>query len=81
MQMKEGKMLSHCEICDRNFQFDQHRYDGLKNQTYGIMVCLSCHDANWDGWRPDLEPLLTKKLMEKGVPLPQRNKNGLLPRG
>jgi hypothetical protein len=35
---------------------------------------------NWDGWAPHHECVLLEHLEKKGLPVPQRNEKGLLPR-
>lgn len=70
-----------CHTCDSEFKFGPHEYRGRKILLYDIMVCSSCFQANWDGWQPRLESRVTARLLEQGKPLPERNANGLLPRG
>ncbi len=68
-----------CDVCGGSFQADPHRYDIRRNTTYDIMVCSGCRDANWDGWAPHLAPKVTKRLLEQGRILPERNAKGFLP--
>ena len=70
-----------CGVCGAKFQFGPHVYLGRKSKTYGIMICHSCWQANWDGWAPHLEDNVTAKLKQDGTPLPSRNERDLLPRG
>jgi hypothetical protein len=69
-----------CDVCGNDVRYEPHRYNARRNQTYDIMVCDICYQANWDGWAPQYEDRVTRKLKERGVPLPQRNEHGLLPR-
>jgi hypothetical protein len=69
-----------CDVCGANFQFGPHLYDGTYIQTYQITVCFGCFGANWDGWAPHYEEAVTRTLKAQGVPIPARNKKGLLPR-
>lgn len=78
--MNTDRHMVECDVCGGSFQFGPNRYDGLRNQTYHIMVCSGCHNANWDGWAPQYESQVIKSLAANGTPLPQRNENGLLPR-
>lgn len=78
--MNTEKHMVKCDVCGNSFQFGPHRYDGRKNQTYDIMVCNNCHNANWDGWAPHYEPQVTKNLSDRGLLLPPRNEKGWLPR-
>jgi hypothetical protein len=74
------KFLVHCDVSGREFQFGPHRYEGRRNQTYEIMVCSTCHEANWDGWAPHCEERVTRRLIEQGLAMPARNAKGWLPR-
>jgi hypothetical protein len=74
------KFLYTCQVCAQQFQHGPHIYDGKYIPAYGIMVCTGCYQGNWDGWAPQFEPAVTRKLKESGKPLPPRNPQGLLPR-
>jgi len=78
--MTTEKFMFPCDVCGVSRQMGPHRYEMRKNQTYGIMVCDSCHKSNWDGWAPHLEERVTKNLVQNGTPLPARNGKGWLPR-
>ena len=78
--MTTKKVTYTCDACGNSFQFGPGLYNGKRNQTYDIMVCLTCHNGNWDGWAPKFEAAVTRRLKEKGLPLPQRNAKGWLPR-
>jgi hypothetical protein len=45
-----------------------------------MTVCRICYDGNWDGWGRMLEPRILKHLKDQGVPAPDRNGEGWLPR-
>lgn len=78
--MSNDPIMTTCDVCGTSVQVGPHRYDARRNTTYDIMVCHACHDGNWDGWAPHLEPQVTKRLLEQGRTLPDRNPEGLLPR-
>ncbi len=70
-----------CPLCGNEFQHGPHRYEGHRLTLYeGIFCCNYCWEGNWDGWGPDHEEFLIKLLEEKGLPIPERNEEGLLPR-
>ena len=81
-EKSEGKdgLLFPCELCHRNFQNGPQRYDGHGSQRYSVFVCDSCWEGNWDGWNPMHERFLLARLKEKGLPIPERNEKGWLPR-
>jgi hypothetical protein len=66
-------------MCDRNFQHGTHRY-GKYIKIYNIMVCTKCYEGNRDGWGPDCEKKLINYLTKEGKEIPERNKEGWLPR-
>lgn len=78
--MTAEKIMCSCSLCGRQFQFGPHRYDGKHIPRYQITVCMSCWDGNWDGWAPHLEERLIAHLQQKGIPIPERNAKGWLPR-
>ncbi len=57
-----------------------HIYEGKKISRYHLSVCKLCYDGNWDGWTPHYEGKILSHLEAKGLPIPERNENGLLPR-
>ena len=72
-----------CGICDSHFQLGPHKYPGrlLNKNTYGdVVVCMICYRANHDGFNPGAEKMLLDHIKRQGLPIPERNKNGLLPR-
>ncbi|WP_298775509.1 hypothetical protein [uncultured Shewanella sp.] len=80
--MPNEKFMYNCFLCHDSFQYGPELYDGKKISLYGgIMVCMDCYNANWDGWNRDHEKKLISHLNEKGLPIPERNEKGLLPRG
>jgi hypothetical protein len=80
MDTNRDKIMYQCELCSSQFQFGPHRYAGKFIARYQIMVCSMCYDGNWDGWGPMREARLLTHLEDKGLPVPQRNENGWLPR-
>lgn len=69
-----------CELCHSEFQFGPHRYDGKHIARYQMTVCRTCYQANHDGWAPAWEERVLAVLKEKGLPVPERNAEGYLPR-
>ena len=78
--MNENKILIKCFICDKQFQFGNHHYEGHPSPKYDIMVCNSCWQGNWDGWASQYEEKLLSHLKNNNLPEPQRNSKGWLPR-
>ena len=80
--MQEKRFLFKCDVCDQLYQHGPHRYEGHKLSSYGddIFACNSCWRANHDGWAPHYEAVLLGHLYRHGLPVPQRNEKGLLPR-
>lgn len=78
--MKDVKFMQTCDTCGTSYQFGPQRYEGKTIPKYGINVCMTCWQANSDGWAPRLEPKVTAKLNARGAPLPPHNAEGLLPR-
>ena len=56
-----------CFLCEQQFQFGMHVYDGKHVADWGIMVCNSCKNGNWDGIVLEHHPKLRRLLNEKGV--------------
>lgn len=78
--MRDFKLMCRCDLCGSEFQMGRHVYAGKVIPTYEITVCMGCYQANHDGWGPALEERVIAKLREKGLPIPQRNERGWLPR-
>lgn len=78
--MKNEKIILTCDLCGSKYQHGPHRYEGHKVERYGIMVCDTCWQSNWDGWAPQYEARILEHAKAQGLTLPDRNKNGLLPR-
>jgi hypothetical protein len=74
------KIMYPCFMCGHSFQFGPHRYDGHHIARYKISVCSGCWAGNWDGWAPHYEAKLLAHLEEQGLPIPDRNAKGWLPR-
>lgn len=79
--MSGPKFMETCFTCGTKFQMGPHAYDGKYVRTYQISVCRACWKGNWDGWAPHYEERLIAHLKEKGLPIPERNEKGWLPRG
>ena len=69
-----------CDVCGGRFGFGPRVLDGKYVKAYKITVCSSCYSNSWEGWAPQFEALVTRKLQEQGLALPARNSKGLLPR-
>ena len=79
--MSKEKFSFSCDVCGSRYQHGPHRYEGHKLHLYGgIFCCSSCWEGNWDGWVPHYEGVLLRCLEEKGLPVPKRTSEGLLPR-
>ena len=78
--MNNKKFMFKCDLCDSSYQMGRHKYDGKQISRYGIGVCNICYKGNWDGWATNHESKILLHLKEEGLPVPDRNDNGLLPR-
>jgi hypothetical protein len=78
--MEAHKVMLHCDLCNKEFQFGPHKFDGKHIPRYQITVCKPCWDGNWDGWAPHLEKRLISHIEKNGLPVPERNSKGWLPR-
>lgn len=78
--MPKNKVMMRCFMCDNEFQFGPHRYDGKYVPRYDIWVCRICYNGNWDGWGPQFEDRLIEHLNKEGIPVPEKNENGWFPR-
>lgn len=78
--MSTLQIMYRCFICTNEFQMGPDAYRGKYVRRYDITVCEICWKGNWDGWAPHCESRLIAHLKEKGLPIPDRNENGWLPR-
>lgn len=78
--MHNEKFMFTCDVCGGQYQMGRHKYDGKQIPRYQLGVCKMCYDSNWNGWTPEYEQKILDHLIEKGLPEPDRNENGLLPR-
>jgi len=78
--MDTDRVMLRCHFCNNAFQFGPHQYDGVYISRYEVTVCMSCWNGNWDGWAPHLEQRLILHLNRNGLPIPERNSKGWLPR-
>ncbi len=78
--MSGYKVMIDCFTCGTSFQFGAHTYDGKVIPRYQISVCSACYSGNWDGWNPRLDEKLIAHLTSQGLPIPERNEKGWLPR-
>jgi hypothetical protein len=75
-----AKLRQTCFSCGTSFVFGMNQYDGSYVPRYKISVCRSCYQSNWDGWSPGVEAKLRPHLAAAGLPIPDRNAKGWLPR-
>ena len=87
MSMSGRRLMFRCFFCRNKFERDDHLYHGNLTGYHGkyvgrymIEVCDECYAGNSDGWTPPFESPLLAHLTEKGLPIPDRNKEGRLPR-
>lgn len=79
--MTNEKFMFKYDVCGASYQHGPHRYDGHKLNLYGgLFACDTCWQSNHDGWAPHFEKKLLAHLKEKGLPVPQKNAKGFLPR-
>ena len=78
--MKPKPFYCTCELCGSTFQFGPGRYDGKHIAAYNLTVCQGSYVGNWDGWAPHYESKILDHLKAKGLPVPKRNSQDLLPR-
>ena len=78
--MANQKFMFNCDLCGSQYQHGPHRYEGHNLKRYEMMVCDTCWQSNWDGWAPQYENRIIEHTKSKGMTLPSRNDNGLLPR-
>ncbi|MDR5653910.1 hypothetical protein [Ruixingdingia sedimenti] len=74
------KFMQTCFTCGSGYQFGPGRYDGKHIARYGIDVCRSCYEGNWDGWAPHYGEKIIVHLNMKDLPIPAVNASGFLPR-
>jgi hypothetical protein len=74
-------------FCGKPFERHNHVYHGnpavycgMYVGRYMIEVCDGCYASNPDGWAPDFETPLLAHLTANGLPIPERNEKGRLPR-
>ena len=78
--MEDFKCMKQCFLCSQQFQYGPHLYDGEYIPAYKIVVCMICYKANHDGWASHYEEKIISHLKEKGLPIPDRQEKGYLPR-
>ena len=78
--MHSAKIIERCDRCGERFQYGPVAYFGTYLPTDQVMACNRCYAANQDGWPPRLEERVTRNLKAKGLRIPERNSQGLLPR-
>ena len=78
--MPVDKSTSKCFICGEERQYGPHEYQLIHVPRYDVWVCNICYQANWDGWARVNEERLIAHLQKEGLPIPQRNPQGWLPR-
>lgn len=79
--MSMNKKTHICFTCGKEFQYEEHIYDGKWIKSYEIEVCMSCWKNNVDGWTSYYGNKIIKHLHNKGFAIPSMNEKGFLPRG
>lgn len=74
------KFMRTCKLCQNQYQYGPHIYDGIYIKCYDIHVCLTCYKSNRDGWNHDAALKLIAHLKKNGLPIPDTNDKGWLPR-
>ncbi|HGS5202199.1 TPA: hypothetical protein ACMDUI_004560 [Vibrio parahaemolyticus] len=77
--MKTNVHHEKCDLCNTTFSFGAGAYHGQYIKTYGVLVCDICYKSGVGGWVPHNEIKLIRIAKDKGLPLPARLPNGLLP--
>ncbi|WP_131751208.1 MULTISPECIES: hypothetical protein [Legionella] len=78
--MERKPLYKDCFFCESECQFGPGIYTGKRVPTYDFIVCGTCYQESKEGWSPRDEIQIIKHLEKKGLPIPKRNANGLLPR-
>lgn len=78
--IRKPAFMCECFTCGSQFQFGLGIYDGQHVAGYDFTVCRTCFSSNWDGWAPHYEAKIVAHLSDKGLPIPDRNEAGWLPR-
>lgn len=77
---EEFEQVTHCQMCGAEYLVGRQGNDGRHIPTYDLHVCDTCYSCNDKGWAPLYEQKLVEHIEQRDIPLPARNKNGLLPR-
>ena len=67
--MAEYKHMETCFLCQRQFQYGPHVYNGTWLRSWQIIACRGCLSGNHDGIVPTTFPHLLDHLKAKGVKL------------
>ena len=68
-----------CFFCDEAFPYEPHAYGGRYIQALEVYVCNRCYAANSAGIGPRYEERMLTHLKGRNLPVPDRNKKGLIP--
>lgn len=71
-------LMSTCFLCEREFHYGEHRYEGKPVIGYGIMVCDMCRSANHDGIGPVYEAKVLNHCERNNLSKPEPNESGRL---
>lgn len=69
-----------CPLCSALFKWGPERFDGREIKRYDLKVCNICWQQSWGGWKHSHEEKIIAHLEKSGLPIPERNARGLLPR-
>lgn len=71
------RFMTKCFLCDQPRQAGPHVYELTVIRRWGVEICRSCIDSNWDGFVPALYPKLVRRL--ESIDEDIYNEKGLIP--
>jgi hypothetical protein len=80
MIVSEPHLSFHCFLCGKQFDRQGGPKGGMFVGRYVLEACNGCYGLNSGGWAPQFEARLIAHLTANGLPTPDRNAQGLLPR-
>ena len=69
-----------CVLSGKTFQMGDGVYEGTFVPRYQMNVYQPCYLGNHDGYASHYDENILEHLKEKGLPVPERNAKGYLPR-
>ncbi len=61
--MPDPMHFEKCFLCNQAFEFGPRVFGGRRIPEWDLMVCMSCHESNWDGIIPEARPTLVPYLL------------------